>query len=107
MTNRNINFQLSNSLIPAIIQEEKTGQVLLLGYMNGQALQKTKETGWVYFWSRKRNKLWLKGEQSGNKLKVKKIFTDCDQDTLLIIAKVIGDTVCHRGTKSCFSNSLK
>lgn len=107
MIKSNLNFQRSNDLIPVIIQEDKTGEVLMLGYINKEAFEKTKETGFVYFWSRKRKKLWMKGETSGNKLKVKKIFTDCDEDTLLIIVKLIGNIVCHRGTKSCFSDSLK
>lgn len=107
MINRNLNFQRSNGLIPAIIQEEKTGQVLMLGYMNKEAFEKTKETDFVYFWSRKRKKLWMKGETSGNTLKVKMIITDCDRDALLIKVKLAGNAVCHKRKKSCFSDSLK
>lgn len=89
-------------LIPVIIQDYKTDQVLMLGYMNKLAFNKTIKTGWVYFWSRSRQKLWLKGEESGNKLKIKEIFIDCDQDTLLIKVKLKGDCVCHTGAISCF-----
>lgn len=94
-------------LIPVIIQEEKKSDVLMLGYMNQEALEKTQQEGYVYFWSRKRKRLWMKGEESGNKLKVKKIFKDCDGDALLIQVKLIGTVVCHTGTKSCFNDSLK
>ncbi len=93
-------------LIPAIIQDNKNKQILMLGYMNDIALKKTKETGFVYFWSRSRKKLWKKGEQSGNKLKVKQIYADCDNDALLIKAELIGKNVCHTGSKSCFTLSF-
>lgn len=89
-------------LIPAIIQESSSGEILMLGYMNEEALVRTKKEGFVYFWSRERNRLWMKGETSGNKLKVRKILTDCDKDTLLLQVKLIGTSVCHLGTKSCF-----
>lgn len=102
MTKRTFNFQRSNNLIPAIIQEDKTGKIIMLGYMNKEAFEKTQKEGMVYFWSRKRKQLWMKGETSGNKLKVKKIYTDCDKDTLLIKADLIGNNACHKGTKSCF-----
>ena len=94
----------NNKLLPVIIQNYKDKDVLMLGYMNQEALQITKETGWVWFWSRKRRKLWQKGEQSGNKLKVKEILIDCDRDTLLINVELIGKYTCHQGTKSCFTN---
>ncbi len=89
-------------LIPAIIQENSTGEILMLGYMNKEALEKTKKESFVYFWSRKRNRLWMKGETSGNKLRVKRILTDCDNDTLMLQVELIGTSVCHMGTKSCF-----
>lgn len=94
-------------LIPVIIQEISTGEVLMLGYMNQEAFKKTLTGSYVYFWSRSRNKLWMKGEKSGNKLKVIKIFSDCDNDTLLIKAKLIGSGVCHKGYKSCFYNNIQ
>lgn len=104
-----INFKKSKpkSLIPVIIQEDKTGEVLMLGYMDGESLVKTRETGFVHFWSRSRKKLWKKGETSGNMLRVKKIFSDCDKDALLVKIGLIGKTVCHKGNKSCFFDSLK
>ena len=95
-------LEINMKLIPAIIQEKKSGEVLMLGYMNRKAMKLTKDSGYVYFWSRKRKRLWLKGEISGNKLIVKKIFVDCDNDSLLIKVKLLGKSVCHTGTKSCF-----
>ncbi|MDW7660250.1 MAG: bifunctional phosphoribosyl-AMP cyclohydrolase/phosphoribosyl-ATP diphosphatase HisIE [Bacillota bacterium] len=99
MTNQ-INYDASG-LIPAIIQNSVTGDVLMLGYMNEEALEITKSTGWVTFYSRKRQKLWQKGETSGNRLKASQIKLDCDQDTLLILAIPQGPT-CHTGNTSCF-----
>lgn len=96
------NFKDKNCLIPVIIQEFKTGDILMLGFMNKNAWQKTLKTGFVYFWSRKRKRLWLKGESSGNKLIVKRVLMDCDCDSLLIEVKLLGDSVCHTGSKSCF-----
>lgn len=93
-------------LFPVIIQDCKTNDVLMLAYMNDDALKKTRETGFVHFWSRKRKKLWMKGETSGNKLEVKEIFTDCDNDTLLIKVRLIGKNVCHTGNKTCFYTKL-
>ena len=96
-----------DKLTPTIIQEERTKVVLMLGYMNQKALQKTEVTGWVYFWSRKRKRLWMKGESSGNKLKVINILRDCDKDSLLIQVHLVGKFVCHKGTRSCFSYPIK
>lgn len=93
-------------LTPTIIQDYKTQDVLMLGYMSKKALQKTKDSGRVYFWSRKRKKLWMKGEESGNKLKMKKIFKDCDGDALLIKVELVGKNVCHTGCKTCFYKEL-
>ncbi len=92
-------------LIPAIIQDVNTGQVLMLGYMNEESLQKTQESGNVCFWSRSRQKLWTKGETSGNFLVVKNIFIDCDEDTILVHADPQGPT-CHTGNVSCFYRKL-
>ncbi|OGG27349.1 phosphoribosyl-AMP cyclohydrolase [Candidatus Gottesmanbacteria bacterium RIFCSPLOWO2_01_FULL_39_12b] len=102
MKNIKIDFKKLNGLVPVIIQDDKTGDVLMLGFMNQPSYQKTVKEGLVYFWSRKRKKLWLKGETSGNKLKVKKIFLDCDFDALLIKIDVSEKSVCHTGRKSCF-----
>ncbi len=87
-------------LIPAVVQAPE-GEVRMVGYMNADALARTLETGWVTFWSRSRNKLWVKGETSGNRLKLQDVFLDCDGDTLLVVAEPQGPT-CHRGTPSCF-----
>lgn len=96
-----IDFNKTNGLVPVIIQDERTLQVLMLGYMNEEAFNKTKEEGIVTFFSRSKNRLWTKGEESGNFLTVKNIQIDCDQDTILI--KVIPkNTVCHTGSFSCF-----
>jgi len=97
-----INFAKNNGLIPAIIQDDKTGRVLMLGYMNKEALKKTEESRLVTFYSRSRGKLWTKGETSGNYLKVIDIIEDCDNDTLLIKVDPSGP-VCHTGTDTCFN----
>lgn len=99
-----LNFK--KGLIPAIIQDYKSNEVLMLGYINKKALQKTLETGWVYFWSRSKKRLWMKGEESGNRLKVKEILKDCDEDSLLIEVELIGTNVCHTGNKSCFHQEV-
>lgn len=98
----NINFNKNNdNLVPVIIQDDRTLQVLMLGYMNEEAFNKTKEEGIVTFFSRSKNRLWTKGEESGNFLTVKSIETDCDNDTILIKA-IPTNTVCHTGSFSCF-----
>lgn len=91
----------ADGLVPAIVQDCTNLKVLMLGYMNAEALKKTQEEGKVTFWSRSKGRLWTKGEVSGNYLMVKDIFVDCDADTLLIKADPVGPT-CHRGTLSCF-----
>jgi phosphoribosyl-AMP cyclohydrolase len=88
-------------LIPAIIQNSTTREVLMLGYMDSAALTRTKQTGWVWFWSRSKKRLWKKGETSGNVLRVTSIDRDCDNDTLLINVDPTGPT-CHTGAVSCF-----
>jgi phosphoribosyl-ATP pyrophosphohydrolase/phosphoribosyl-AMP cyclohydrolase len=96
-----IDFNKTNGLVPVIIQDDRTLQVLMLGYMNEEAFEKTKAEKIVTFFSRSKNRLWTKGEESGNFLKVKNIVIDCDQDTILI--KVIPENiVCHTGSFSCF-----
>jgi phosphoribosyl-AMP cyclohydrolase / phosphoribosyl-ATP pyrophosphohydrolase len=96
----------SDGLVPAIIQDSKTSKVLMLGFMNGEALAKTKETGKVTFFSRSKQRLWTKGEESGNFLLLENIAVDCDQDTLLIKAKPLGP-VCHTGADTCFNEENK
>ena len=91
-------------LIPAIIQDEQTSKVLMLGFMNPEALEKTKTTGQVVFFSRTKNRLWTKGEESGNFLQVVSILEDCDQDTLLIKVHPVGP-VCHTGADTCFNET--
>ena len=93
----------SNGLLPAIIQDHKSLDVLMLGYMNNESIKLTKETGFVTFYSRSQKKLWMKGETSGNKLILKKIFIDCDNDTILIFADPLGPT-CHKGPVTCFND---
>jgi phosphoribosyl-AMP cyclohydrolase len=102
----NLNFSKLNGLVPAVIQEQSTAQVLMVGFMNELAYRRTMETRQVYFWSRSKNSLWLKGETSGNKLEVISVLTDCDCDTLLVAVKMLGSTVCHTGSKSCFRNQV-
>jgi phosphoribosyl-AMP cyclohydrolase len=101
-----LDFTKLDGLIPAVIQEEKSGRVLMVGFMNENAFQKTVETGNVTFFSRSRNKLWMKGETSGHVLKVKAISTDCDDDSLLIKVEALGPGVCHNGYESCFYRTL-
>ncbi|HLP64144.1 bifunctional phosphoribosyl-AMP cyclohydrolase/phosphoribosyl-ATP diphosphatase HisIE [Flavobacterium sp.] len=98
-----LDFSKNNGLVPVIIQNNKTQQVLMLGYMNDEALQKTQQENVVTFFSRSKNRLWTKGETSGNFLKVVSIEEDCDQDALLIQVIPNGPT-CHNGTTSCFAN---
>jgi len=97
-----LNFNKLNGLVPAIIQDISTREVLMLGFMNKEAYTKTKNEKLVTFYSRSRKKLWKKGETSGNYLRVKEIIPDCDQDTLLILAEPTGP-VCHTGSKTCFN----
>ena len=101
-----MNFSKLNGLIPAVIQDERTNEVLMVGFMNEDALLRTRKSGYVTFFSRTRNKLWMKGESSGNKLKVLSLSTDCDEDTILIRVQREGaGVVCHLGTVSCFTDA--
>jgi phosphoribosyl-AMP cyclohydrolase len=102
-----LDFSKLGGLITAVIQDHKTGRVLMVGFMNEEAFQKTVETGYATFYSRSRNKLWLKGETSGHRLVVKEIATDCDQDALLLRVEALGPGVCHEGYESCFFRTLK
>jgi phosphoribosyl-ATP pyrophosphohydrolase/phosphoribosyl-AMP cyclohydrolase len=97
-----IDFDKTNGLVPAVIQDEQTLEVLMLGYMNQEAYEKTVRDGIVTFYSRSKNRFWTKGETSGNFLHVKSISVDCDNDSLLIKAKADGPT-CHTGSRSCFN----
>jgi len=98
-----IDFAKSGGLVPAIVQDAGSGAVLMLGYMNEEALKRTQESGKVTFFSRSKQRLWTKGETSGNFLEVRGIFADCDRDALLIEAVPLGPA-CHSGTRSCFGD---
>jgi len=102
----NLDFSKLDGLIPAVIQDAASGRVLMLGFMNEEAFRKTVETGFATFFSRSRNKLWLKGESSGHRLVVKEISTDCDQDAVLLKVEALGPGVCHEGYESCFFRRL-
>jgi len=101
----NIDFNKSDGLVPVVIQDEQTLEVLMLGYMNAEAFEKTQAEGKVTFYSRSKNRLWTKGEESGNFLFVKSIHIDCDNDTILIKANPVGPT-CHTGSRSCFKTEF-
>src|ERR1700732_4445466 len=102
-----IDFEKMDGLAPAIVQEDSTGEVLMVGFMNAAAYARTAETGYVTFYSRTRQKLWMKGETSGNRLRIISAATDCDRDTVLLRVFVEGDgLVCHTGTVSCFTNAI-
>lgn len=101
-----IDFDKSGGLVPAIIQDEASGDVLMLGFMNEASYQETRRTGEVVFFSRSRNKLWKKGESSGHILKVRDVLIDCDADALLVRVNPVGPGVCHEGYRSCFFRSL-
>ena len=102
-----LDFKKLDGLIPAVIQDHSTGRVLMVGFMNEEAFRKTVETGFATFFSRSRNKLWLKGETSGHRLVVKEISTDCDRDAVLIRVEAQGPGVCHEGYQSCFFRRLE
>jgi len=101
------NFAKGDGLIPVIAQDAETKEVLMLAYMNREAWEKTLQTGKATYWSRSRNVLWLKGETSGHVQLVKDIFIDCDDDTILLHVKQLGEAACHTGYKSCFYRKLK
>jgi phosphoribosyl-AMP cyclohydrolase len=98
-----MDFSKLNGLIPAVIQDADTREVLMVGFMNQEALDRTIESGFATFFSRTRNTLWMKGETSGNRLHVDRVLVDCDDDTLLVMVTRLGDgNVCHTGERSCF-----
>jgi phosphoribosyl-AMP cyclohydrolase len=101
-----MNFSKLSGLIPAVVQDDETGEVLMVGFMNDEALERTRATGFATFFSRSRNALWTKGETSGNRLAVSALLVDCDEDTVLLKVKRLGDgNVCHTGSRSCFVKS--
>ena len=101
-----IDFQKGGGLVPAIIQDNASGDVLMLGFMNEESYRETRRTGEVVFFSRSRNKLWKKGESSGNVLKVREVRIDCDADALLVRVDPVGPGVCHEGYRTCFFREL-
>ncbi len=102
-----LDFKKLDGLVAAVTVDHLTGRVLMVGFMNEEAWRKTIETGFVTFYSRTRNKLWMKGESSGHRLVVKEIRTDCDQDALVITVEALGPGVCHEGYESCFFKRLE
>ena len=102
-----MDFSKLDGLIPAVIQDEESQEVLMVGFMNEQALAETRRSGYATFFSRTRGALWMKGETSGNKLAVTEILVDCDEDTVLLKVKRLGDgNVCHTGERTCFFRTL-
>ena len=99
-------YFVKGELIPAIVQEKATGEVLMLAYMNEESLRKTLETGETWFYSRSRKELWNKGATSGHRQKVLELYSDCDDDTLLVIVEQVGNA-CHTGAHSCFFNRMR
>ena len=105
--NTEFDYDKMGGLLPAVVQDSSDGEVLMVGFMNRQALERTLEGGYVTFFSRTRQQLWMKGESSGNRLRVVSVHTDCDRDTLLLRVEVEGaGLVCHRGTRSCFTELI-
>jgi phosphoribosyl-AMP cyclohydrolase len=101
-----MDFKKGGGLVPVVVQDSETRDVLMMAYANREALQQTVKTGYAHYWSRSRKTLWKKGETSGHLQKVKEILVDCDQDTLLYIVDQTG-VACHTGEKTCFHNRLK
>ncbi len=103
----NIDFEKMQGLIPAVLQDADNGDVLMVGFMNREAYQRTLQTGYATFFSRTRNELWMKGETSGNRARVFSMTTDCDRDTVLLRVRLEGQgVICHEGTRSCFNHSI-
>ena len=102
----NLDFDKLEGLVAAVIQDHLSGRVLMVGFMNEEAFRRTVETGYATFYSRSRNRLWMKGETSGHRLVVKEIATDCDRDAVLVKVEAIGPGVCHEGYESCFFRRL-
>jgi len=103
-----MDFTKLNGLIPAVVQDDESGEVLMVGFMNDEALRLTLDTAYATFYSRSRQTLWLKGETSGNRLAVRRVLTDCDDDSVVVRVVREGDGhVCHRGTRSCFTREVR
>jgi len=104
---KGIDFEKSGGIIPVVVQDYTSGDVLMLAYMNREAWEKTAETGRAWYWSRSRNKLWMKGETSGHHQVVREIFIDCDGDALLLRVEQRGGGACHTGYRSCFHRTIQ
>lgn len=102
-----LDFTKLDGLVPAVVQDAASGRVLMVGFMNEAAFRRTVETGFATFYSRSRQRLWMKGESSGHRLAVKEISTDCDQDAVLVRVEALGPGVCHNGDRSCFYRRLE
>jgi phosphoribosyl-AMP cyclohydrolase len=102
-----LDFSKLDGLVPAVVQDLRTREVLMLGFMNQAAFQKTLDTGFATFFSRTRRQLWTKGETSGNRLAVREILVDCDSDSLVLLAEQLGPATCHEGYRSCFFRRLE
>ena len=102
-----MDFEKLGGLVPAVIQDDETNEVLMVGFMNPQALETTRQTGFATFFSRTRGRLWTKGETSGNRLEVVRTLVDCDRDTVLVRVRRLGDgNVCHTGRRTCFFEEI-
>jgi phosphoribosyl-AMP cyclohydrolase len=102
-----LDFARGGGLVPAIVQNHETGEVLMLGYMNQEAWDKTLATGRAHFWSRSRKKLWCKGETSGHFQEIREVYVDCDLDTVLLKVRQVGGAACHEGYRSCFYRKVE
>lgn len=103
-----MDFSKLDGLVPAVVQDDESNEVLMVGFMNEEALELTRQSGFATFFSRSRNKLWMKGETSGNRLEVRRILTDCDDDTVLLrVRRLGGGNVCHTGERTCFYRDLR
>ena len=102
-----LNFSKRQGLLPAIVQEHRSGKVLMLAYINEESWKKTLETGEAHYWSRSRRELWHKGGTSGNVQKIKEIYTDCDDDTVLFRIEQVGGAACHTGRETCFHKKVE
>ncbi len=103
----NLDFAKLDGLVPAVVQDATSGDVLMVAFFNEESWRMTIETGFATFWSRSRSKLWTKGESSGHKLSVREVLTDCDADAVILRVDVQGPGICHEGYKSCFFKTLK
>jgi phosphoribosyl-AMP cyclohydrolase len=104
---RELDFEKGGGLVTAIAQDAASGEVLMVAHMNPESFRKTVETGEVHYWSRSRNKLWYKGEESGNVQRVQGIYVDCDGDVVLLKVQQVGDAACHTGRRSCFFRKVE